>query len=232
MIMSDLLIIVPTRGRPQNMQLFYDSWVATTEDANLLFVVDEDDPLLGIYQYRHTWMPKASLYIAPPKLRLCGALNHAAMNFVVDYKYLGFMGDDHRCRTNGWDTVVRSAVGESKLAVVYGNDMLQGEKMPTAVIMTSNIPQMLGYFAPPVMQHLCLDLCWKDWGEALECLIYLDNVVFEHMHPANGKALTDIGYQLANSPAQVKRDADAYYAYKDGDFKTDIKKLKALVREL
>lgn len=227
--MSDLLVLVPTRGRPQNAYGFYVSWSALTEDADLCFVVDVDDPLLGTYQYRGPMMPKASFYFAPPKLRMCGALNHAALNFAVDYKYIGFMGDDHRCRTVGWDKVVREAVGDRNLAIVYGNDMLQGEAMPTAVIMTSNIVNALGYMAPPSMEHLCLDLVWKDWGEATGCLTYLDHVVFEHMHPANGKAEMDAGYRLANSPEQNKHDADAYYAYKDGDFETDVKKLRALV---
>jgi hypothetical protein len=192
-------------------------------------VVDEDDLLLGTYQYRMRMMPKASLMLVPPKLRLCGALNTAALNFAVDYKYLGFMGDDHRCRTIGWDRMIRAAIEGKSVAIAYGNDMLQGEAMPTAVIMTSNIVSALGYMAPPTMEHLCLDLVWKDWGEAVGCLTYLDHVVIEHMHPANGKALTDSGYQLANSPAQVKRDADAYYTYRDGNFKTDVEKLKALM---
>lgn len=227
--MSDLLVLVPTRGRPQNAQAFYDAWVATTNDADLCFVIDEDDPLLGTYRYREPMMSRASIYLAPPKLRMVGALNHAALNFVVDYKYLAFMGDDHRCRTLYWDLSVREAMAGKPVAIAYGNDMLQGEKMPTAVIMTSNIVQTLGYMVPPTLEHLCADLVWLDWANALDCRIYLDHVVFEHMHPANGKAMTDNGYQLANSPAQVKRDADAYYAYKDGDFQRDVEKLKALL---
>lgn len=228
--MSDLLVLVPTRGRPQNAQAFYDSWTVTTENADLLFVCDEDDPLLGTYKYRLPMMPRASLMTVPPKLRMCGALNFAANEVGFKYKYVGFMGDDHRCRTIGWDQIIRHEIGNRETVIVYGNDMLQGEKMPTAVIMTNNIVQTLGYMVPPTLEHLCADLVWLDWANALDCRIYLDHVIFEHMHPANGKAMTDNGYQLANSPAQVKRDADAYYAYKDdGDFERDVEKLRALI---
>ena len=228
--MSDLLVIVPTRGRPQNAQAFYDSWIATTEDTDLLFVCDEDDPLLGTYQYRRPMMSKASLMTVPPKLRLCGALNKAAVEKANDYKYLAFMGDDHRCRTLHWDKIVREAVGDHQVAIVYGNDLLQGETMPTAVVMTSNIVSTLGYMAPPSLEHLCLDLCWLDWSNALDCRIYLDHVVIEHLHPANGKADMDAGYRLANSGEQVKRDADAYYSYRDdGGLARDVKKLKKLL---
>lgn len=230
--MSDLLVIVPTRGRPQNMQAFYDSWVATTKDADLLFVVDEDDPLLGTYQYRMQWMPRAMLLQVAPGLRMVGALNAAAKIMLSpehSYRLVGFMGDDHRCRTNDWDQAMRTAAGDRRVAIVYGNDLLQGEKMPTAVVMTANIVEKLGYMAPSSMQHLCIDLVWKDWADALGCRLYLSGVVIEHMHPANGKAITDTGYQLANSPNQVKRDSDAYYAYLDGDFHTDVAKLKELL---
>lgn len=232
--MSDLLVIVPTRGRPQNMQAFYDSWTATTHDADLLFVVDEDDPLLGTYKYRMRWMPRAKLlYAIPAGLRMVGALNKATQIMLSNpdhgFRYIGFMGDDHRCRTVGWDTAIRGAIGDRKVAVAYGNDLLQGEKMPTAVILTTNIVEHLGYMAPPAMQHLCVDLVWLEWAKALDCRVYLDHVVFEHMHPANGKAINDFGYQMANSVEQVKRDSDAYYAYMDGDFHTDVAKLKELL---
>jgi hypothetical protein len=228
--MSDLLVIVPTRGRPQNAQAFHDCWADTTDDADLLFVCDEDDPLLGTYEYRMRMMPRAGLMKVPPGLRMVGALNAAAVEMAFKYKYLGFMGDDHRCCTKQWDQTIRSAIGDRKVAVAYGNDLLQGEKIPTAVILTSNIVSELGYMAPPTMQHLCIDLVWKDWADALKCRIYLDYVVFEHMHPANGKADNDAGYQLANSSEQNKRDTDAYYMYKAGDFKRDVAKLKKLMK--
>lgn len=225
---ADLLVIVPTRGRPQNAQAFYDSWVATTEDADLLFVVDEDDPLLSTYKYRMQWTdgPGVRLAVCPAGLRLVGALNWAAVRSAPDYRYLGFMGDDHRCRSPKWDVALTNCLGP--VGISYGNDLLQGEAMPTAVIMTANIVEALGYMAPPAMQHLCVDLVWKLYGERLDALTYRDDVIIEHMHPANGKAITDTGYQLANSPQQVKRDADAYYKYVDERLDIDVAKLRSL----
>jgi hypothetical protein len=158
---------------------------------------------------------------------MVGALNAAAKNECIMYDAVGFMGDDHRPRTRGWNTMLCDAL--APVGIAYGNDLLQGEKMATAVVMTANIVATLGYMVPPSLEHLCADLVWCEWGRALGVLSYLDNVVIEHMHPANGKAITDVGYQMANSPAQVKRDADAYYAYMAGDFHTDVAKLKELI---
>jgi len=227
--MSDLLMIVPTRNRPQNAMDLYRAWVdSTSAESALLFVCDEDDPQLHSYKNQMRWMPRAQLLTVPVGLRMVGALNHAASLFTVDYQYLGFMGDDHRTRTYGWDDRIRGVI-KHPVGVAYGNDLLQGENMPTAVVLTSNIVDKLGYMVPPCLEHLCADLVWKDWGEALGCLIYLDDVYIEHMHPANGKAMMDAGYERANSSDQSTRDAQAYYSYKDGDFNRDVAKLKELL---
>lgn len=227
--MPDLLMIVPTRNRPQNAMDLYRSWVDTTSaESTLLFVVDNDDPQLGSYKNQLRWMQGVQLLTVPPRLRMVGALNYVAIMFAVDYKYLGFMGDDHRPRTRNWDNRIRAAI-KHPVGIAYGNDLLQGEKMPTAVVMTANIVDKLGYMVPLSLQHLCADLVWKDWGESLGCLTYLDDVYIEHMHPANGKAEMDAGYKLVNSPEQNKHDADAYYAYKDDAFHSDVAKLKELL---
>lgn len=227
--MTDLLMIVPTRGRPQNARDLYQSWMDnTTGDADLLFVVDEDDPQLGTYRNQMSWMPRAQLQVVEPGLRMVGALNVAAREHADDYEAVGFMGDDHRPRTRQWNVRLCAAL-DIPVGIAYGNDLLQGEAMPTAVVMTSNIVQALGYMAPPSMKHLCIDLVWKRWGEQLGVLSYLDDVVIEHMHPANGKAMNDAGYQLANSSEQVKRDSEAYYEYMESDFHDDVAKLRELL---
>jgi hypothetical protein len=227
---ADLLVIVPTRNRPQNARALYESWEATvTGRADLLFVCDDDDPQLDSYKNQMSWMPRSYLLVGP-RLRMVGSLNAAATSQGVQYKYIGFMGDDHRPRTKGWDQRFCDILSKSPASVVYGNDLLQGEKMATAVAMTSDIVRTLGYMAPPSMVHLCVDLVWNLWGERLGTLTYLDDVVIEHMHPANGKALNDLGYIEVNSYDMMKRDSEAYFAYRDGgQLDTDIEKLKKLL---
>lgn len=227
---AELLMIVPTRGRPQNARDLYTSWMATvTGNSQLLFVVDDDDPQLGTYQTQMAWMLNAQLLVGP-RLRMVGSLNAAAVKFASDYKYLGFLGDDHRLRSVSWDTRMMKGLAKSPASVVYGNDLLQGEAMPTAVIMTSDIVQTLGYFAPPPLTHLCADLCWKLYGERLGTLTYFDDIIIEHLHPANGKAVQDSGYLEVNSSEMIKKDADAFYVYRDGgSLDADIDKLRTLL---
>jgi hypothetical protein len=96
--------------------------------------------------------------------------------------------------------------------------------------MTSDIVTTLGYFAPPALVHLCLDLVWLDLGRGLDRITYLPDVVIEHMHPAAGKADVDQGYEEVNSAEQVSSDSAAYIDYRDnGGLEADLTKLRALL---
>lgn len=229
---DDLLVIIPTRGRPQAVPEVLQAWRDTGATADILFAIDEDDPQRNAYLQHQRIDPDDQFvhtFFTWPRLRLCGTLNQAATELAPAYRYLAFLGDDHRPRTVGWDARFRECLSGGP-GIVYGNDLLMSERMPTAVAMTSDIVQTLGYFAPPVLTHLCLDLCWLDWGRGMQRITYLDDVVIEHMHPANGKAQLDAGYEECNSPEQVSADSAAYYAYRDhGGLDADLDKLRALV---
>lgn len=227
--MSDLLMIVPSRARPHNIAELHVAWSETTNRAaGLLVAVDDDDPALPEYQ-RVCSLTGVELVVGP-RLRLTGTLNKLALERAPRHRAVAFMGDDHRPRTIGWDSNIVQALDHLGTGIVYGNDLLQGEKMATAVAMTSDIVTALGYMAPPTMVHLCLDLVWVDWGRAIDRLTYLPDTIIEHMHPAAGKAANDAGYDEANSLHQTAADHAAYHVYRNGPaFAADVEKLKALL---
>lgn len=229
--MDDLLVIIPTRGRPESIPSILQSWKDTGATADLLFAVDDDDPQLDAYlAHRDDGNPGVIWHVGP-RLRLCGTLNAVAVEQAKRYRFLAFLGDDHRPRTAGFDERLRICLSGGP-GIVYGNDLLMGKLMPTAVAMTSDIVTTLGYMAPPALVHLCLDLVWLEWGNGMGRITYLEDVVIEHMHPAVGKAALDQGYEECNSPAQVTADATAYYDYRDnGALEADLAKLKALIGE-
>ena len=231
--MDDLLVIIPTRGRPQAVMPLVRSWHETGATADLLFAVDTDDPELDAYKREAANLKGDGRFrfVYGKRLRLCGTLNQQAVKAAKKYRFLAFMGDDHRPRTAGWDERIRICLSGGP-GIVYGNDLLMGERMPTAVAMTSDIVRTLGYFSPPALVHLCLDLVWLDWGRGMGRITYLDDMVIEHLHPANGKAVVDQGYEECNSPEQVSADSAAYYDYRDnGGLAADLDKLRKLVEE-
>jgi hypothetical protein len=244
---ADLLMVCPTRGRPHNAEALWESWQATTTGAaDLLFAVDDDDPMLWQYRDVVGRMPGVLLHVGP-RLRMVGTLNGVAVANAPKYQYLGFLGDDHRPRSAGWqDRFIEAlSVSQSTMTLastvpvntyripctgfVYGNDLLQGEKMPTALAMTSDIVTALGYMAPSTMIHLCIDLVWLELGRAIDRITYLPDVIVEHVHPALGKAPMDAGYEDANSAERISADSAAYFAYMAGQFHDDVAKLKALL---
>ncbi|MFE3866044.1 glycosyltransferase family 2 protein [Streptomyces goshikiensis] len=228
--MDDLLMIVPTRGRPGSVSAVLDCWLKTEATADLIFAVDDDDPMLPGYRDHMESIndPRIRWYIGP-RLRLCGTLNAVAVSEAPHYKFLAFMGDDNRPRTRGWDARFRRCLSEGP-GIVYGNDLLQGEAMATTVAMTSDIVRTLGYMAPPAFIHLCIDLVWVDWGRGMGRITYLDDVILEHMHPANGKAESDDSYAESNSIKTLTTDSATYYNYRDnGGLQSDLEKLRMLV---
>jgi hypothetical protein len=231
---DDLLVIIPTRGRPQAVPEIMQAWDDTGATADVLFCVDKDDPELAGYKAHAKALAdyERVRFVFWARKRLCGTLNQAAVKNAGDYRFLAFFGDDHRPRPadRPWDERFRECLSGGGPGLVYGNDLLQGENMPTAVAMTSDIVQTLNYFAPPALVHLCLDLCWLDWGKRLGRITYLPDVVVEHLHPAAGKAVLDQGYEECNSPEQVSSDAEAYYDYRDnGGLEADLDKLRQLL---
>ncbi|MFJ6239565.1 hypothetical protein ACIQH0_36395 [Streptomyces griseus] len=232
---DDLLVIIPTRGRPQAVPALVQAWDDTGATADLLFAVDTDDPELSGYKAEAAKLKGDSRFrfVFGKRLRLCGTLNQQAVKAAKRYRYLAFLGDDHRPRPAAmpWDARIRECLSGGP-GIVYGNDLLQGEAMATAVAMTSDIVATLGYMAPNVLTHLCLDLVWVDWGKGMGRITYLDDMVIEHLHPANGKAELDAGYEEVNSDAMVSADTAAYYDYRDnGGLDTDLAKLRKLVEE-
>jgi hypothetical protein len=230
---DDLLVIIPTRGRPGAVPEIVQTWDDTGATADLLFAVDTDDPELAAYK-KHAAALKGDRRVRftfGKRRRMVGTLNTQAVKAAKSYRFLAFLGDDHRPRPadRPWDARFRECLSGGP-GIVYGNDLLQGENMPTAVAMTSDIVATLDYMAPPAMVHLCVDLVWKDWGTGMQRITYLDDVIIEHLHPANGKAEVDAGYEEVNSPEQVSSDSAAYYDYRDnGGLEADLEKLRALV---
>lgn len=215
--MSDLLIITPTRGRPRNARALLDAWGPTaTEGPRLLLAVDDDDPELA--GYRELELPACAELVVGPRGRLGPTLNRLAVERAPRHFAIGFMGDDHRPRTEGWDIALLAALREMGSGLAYGNDLIQGPNLPTAVVMTSDIVRALGYFSPPSLTHMYVDNAWLALGEALGRIRYLSDVVIEHLHPAGGTAPWDERYAEVNSREQYGADETAFRKWLAEDF--------------
>ncbi|HEX4812245.1 MAG TPA: hypothetical protein VFV66_05780 [Nonomuraea sp.] len=219
--MSSLAVVVPSRGRPHTVAELAAAFRDTcTERTWLLFAVDEDDS--QYLEYRDA-VDEASIaglrvqLVAQPSGTMVSALNHAARHLLAAPgpavpEAIGFMGDDHRPRTEGWDRAYLAAL-TALPGIVYGNDLLQGPNLPTQCAISARMVRALGHMAPDVLTHLYVDNYWRDLGRAAGCLTYLPEVIVEHLHPIAGKAQWDDGHRRVNQASMYDRDRTAYAAY-------------------
>jgi hypothetical protein len=225
--MPDLVVIVPSRERPWAAREMADAFAQTcTADTELMFALDDDDPTGIEYGIEAGW-------VSSPSRSMVEALNYAATILANGYSAppfaIGVMGDDHRPRARGWDEQYLAALRDLRTGIVYGDDLLQGEHLPTQCAMTADIVRALGYMAPPSLTHLYVDNAWASIGQSAGCLRYLPDVVVEHVHPFAGKAAMDAGYVRVNDQGMYHRDRVAFEAYvAAGDLAADVAKVRAL----
>jgi hypothetical protein len=128
--------------------------------------------------------------------RLAAWTNYLAEQALADgHSILGFLGDDHRPRTPGWDTRIIEAMAALGDGLVYADDGLQGERLPTAPFWSAKVIRALGFYYPPVLDHLFADDYWLRLAHDLGRCTYLPDVSIEHQHPAAGKAEMDRSYE-------------------------------------
>lgn len=212
--MSEMLIIVPSRTRPQNVERLIDAWHSTGAHgvADLRIDVDEDDPAYRGYRALEPDFPRGIRMASGHRWRsLVWKLNRATRQECDRYFALGFMGDDHLPRTHGWAQRYLDELRDLGTGIVYGDDGYQHENTPTQWAMTSDIPRTLGRrMVPAEVDHLYCDDVVRDLGRAAECIRYLPDVMIEHVHPSAGKTDKDEQYVRVNSRAQYAKDRPAY----------------------
>jgi len=218
--MSSMLLIVPSRKRPESCEQLLEQFKQTSEISDILFGLDDDDAST----YSDEVLARSE---KNPRLRMGGTLNLLATQNADKYDYLAFMGDDHRPRTQGWDRILTEEIG-SDPGVAYGNDLLQGAALPTAVVLSSSIVKKIGFMVPPALLHMYMDNFWLELGRSLGNCRYRGDVVIEHMHYLNGKAQPDALYMETNNETTYSKDAESYHQYMTTQFAYDIKKILGL----
>jgi hypothetical protein len=215
------LIIIPSRNRVANTERAIKAIKETALISDIMIGLDADN---------HEIYPRFDgvIYEVNPQTekRMNGTLNLLSTRYANMYETVYFMGDDHLPITKGWDETLYQSIKERGYGVSYGNDLYQGQNLPTAVMMSTNIIKTLGFMSPPEQIHMFLDNFWKSVGERLEALTYFDDVIVEHLHAYVGKSELDEMYLSVNNPEVADNDGKRYGEYIYGKFDNDIIRLK------
>lgn len=227
-MLDRLLMIIPSRGRGERLNVCLAAVGATATRGRLdvLVLIDEDDTLSYSVIQRSGSTSFATL--PGPQRLMVPKLNWAVEQGLTDgYAAVGFMGDDHCPRTPGWDVALLDAVTSGEgLGVAYGNDLLQGENMPTAVVLDGRIVDALGFMAPPTLGHLFCDNYWRTLGERLGTLTYLPDVVIEHVHYLTGAVEKDVTYLIGNNQERWVHDERAWRSWEAHQLREDLARIR------
>lgn len=231
---AGLVVLVPTRLRPHAVAPLAEAFAATCTAGTWLVWCVDGCPQEAAYRQAHR--DTLATYgrqqmVAGPRRRLVGTLNHHACRLsgsATPPYALGFMGDDHRPETVGWDTAYLSALRELGSGIVYGDDGIQGGYLPTQVAVTADIIRAVGYLAPPALAHMFCDEYWRDLGNGAGCLTYLPEVRVAHHHPAVGLGAWDASYAESSAEPAYMADHAAYLRFAETGLADDVAKVRHL----
>jgi hypothetical protein len=222
----DLLIIVPTRGRPEGMRRLEDA-VATTATVltDLTFAIDDDDEPSAAGRRS---LSARTGWITGPRDTVSGWTNRVALKHAGEYRALASLSDDHVPRTRGWDRLLLDAIDRmGGTGFAYGDDLGQRENLATSVVVSADIVQALGWFMLPACAHYHVDNAWMDLGRGAGCLAWCPDVVIEHAHPFWGAAPMDATYE--SEFGRGSADLAAYQAWHGGGRDGDVATITALM---
>ena len=223
--MANVVVVIPSRGRPQAcreaVQAIRDTahFIATS----VVVVVDSDDPCRAEYTFPTAdYRPEVTVVTlhGDETGSLVRATNTISRRIAAEDPdcIIGNLNDDHRTRTRGWDRYISDALQQPGIA--YGNDLIHGERLPSAPFVSARIVNALGWYFIPTVEHMYGDDALRILGKALRRIHYLPNVIIEHMHPAVQKGEWDAGYDRAY--ASMEADKAAFNEWHQRYAKLDI----------
>jgi len=217
-------ILLPTRGRPENLARFFSAVEATADDWHLYVRLDYDDPKAPEYdRVLGQRNPRISAFHGM-RVGFGQSLNELARQAERNgVSHLGMFGDDVVPKTPHWDTRLVEALGDD-LGIAYGDDGLRDRHapdLPTHYVTHTEVYRRLGYLAPPTMRHLFLDNVARDVGRYLKNFVYVP-VQITHRHPwVEGEHVHDDTYAEGGRNPDIRHaDRMAYIRWtQDRDWK-------------
>lgn len=191
-------VLVPTRGRPHNMQRMVNSGRQTCGGrVEYVFYIDDDDtPSRDMAIMLHEqgadvfWVhgPRGALNLS----QLWNECQKVATENVYQHSC-----DETIYRTEEWDTQVLDAfeAWPDRIGLVYGRDGIHDENLATHGFITRAWVDAVGYFVPPYFSSDYNDLWLHEVAGAVGRRRFLPDVFTEHMHPAVGKGPLDQTHQ-------------------------------------
>jgi hypothetical protein len=234
MPIADLAVLVPSRGRPENLRRLIETVHRTAHArTHVIAGVDEDDPRLKDYiELRNTvTLPSDTIHTSAQRLNLVEWTNRLARLTHGSYRYYASLGDDMIPKTPGWDAKLIGAIEEDfgGTGIAYPWDGIRDD-IPEAYVISADLPLALGWVMQPSLKHFYNDNVWADIGHGAGCIRQLRGVVIDHANVGTGRAVAD---QTAyDNGTKIAGDKAAYEVWFRDGRAADVDKVLALRGQL
>lgn len=179
-------LFCPSRGRPQAARELLDNFDKTKrlDTTRLIFILDSDDQTQWDYPRvafagRQIYEPIHGPSTGDP----VGPLNREALKSKADI--VGYIGDDSRFETQGWDLLVEKAINDAGGGFCWANDGHE-KPWPSTVFISREIVQTLGWLALPTTKRGYFDAVWIHLATATGRAIALPEVMIRHNNVGEG----------------------------------------------
>lgn len=191
-----IAILTPTRGRPDMMCRFIRSVLSTAsgDDIYCYNYIDDDDTFLSEYQKKLSEFGDKVITIVREPQSVSKSWNVIAEQALRDGADIFIMGnDDLVYRTEGWDVTLKEKLKHvtDNIYCAWFEDKINSEKHCAFPIVSRKWVQVLGYFTPGVFEFGYNDTWVFDIGKKLERLLFIPEIVTEHLHASLGKSPKD-----------------------------------------
>jgi predicted protein tyrosine phosphatase len=227
-MLDRIALILPIRyageERKKRLKNAINSWHRQSEGLSDLHVIIDNDNIEE-FDFLYSVKEIESITVQSAENTLMQKLNTIALDIASNYKYMAFTADDIIFETP-WESRFIDYLKSVPYGVVYANDTIHGENLPTHPCVSSNLVTALGFFGCPAVSHNYFDNFWMSIGTELGYIKYFDDVIMRHIHPLAGRApLDELSFKVFYS---MNSDGDGYAEYMSKNFAEDIEKIKRM----
>ncbi len=188
--------LLSTRGRPKQAQATIDACQKAGMTSQGVVYVDEDTGLYDRLRLPANW----TIHREPEWLSLQGSMSWCFDSYPDATRY-GWLADDVRPRTKGWDKLLEAAAGGWRLA--YARDLWMSENdfdvqrlqrgtdLSSGLCWGGNLVREVGWWAFPPVKQAGIDTAWTALIAPLELHAYCKDVIVEHLNWRTGKRPKD-----------------------------------------
>lgn len=199
----------------RELRASFDATIVT-DQVELIWLLDEDDSTQSWYE--------GPAIVGPAYGDPCQPLNAAASNSTSNI--LGFIGDDSRFETIGWDARVLQALRTPGFC--WGADG-HDAPWPSTVFVSRIIPQTLGWFVPPTVKRGYFDAVWTVLADGTQTARPMADVMFRHDNSKGDPSKPNFDPAFQVPPAVIAEDERAFNNWTNGQAQRDIQSLRRVL---